>query len=382
MSKRAGDPYAGRRSRSWLKSKCAHSQEFVVGGFTDPTGARTGLGALLVGVHDVEGALRYAGRVGSGFDERALKRLRERLDALEQDAAPFADPPRGAQARGVHWTAPELVAEVRFIEWTGDGRLRHPVFQGLREDKVAAEVRREQATRAERAPKPAPAAPPDPAPTPDAPPDPPRRPGQPVVGGVAISHPDRLVFPDPGLTKLDVAEYYEAVAALMVPYLERRALTVIRCPDGIGSECFFQKHVTPSVPKTVAKVRVNGNRGAVTTYPVVDTAESLLAMVQNGAVEFHVWGSRAGTIETPDILVFDLDPAPELEWRRVRRPHGRCARSSRTAASRASCAPPAARVCTWWCRTRREWTGRAQGPSRARWPRPSRRASPTGTRRR
>jgi len=248
------------------------------------------------------GALHYAGRVGTGFDERALTRLRKRLDALEQDAAPFADPPRGAQARGVHWTAPELVAEVRFSEWTGDGRLRHPVFQGLREDKSAAEVRRERETRAERAG--------DPTGAP--------QPGKPVVGGVAISHPDRLVFPDPGLTKLDVAEYYAAVAGLMVPYLERRALTVIRCPDGIGSECFFQKHVTPSVPRTVAKVRVRGNRGAMTVYPVVDNAQALLAMVQNGAVEFHVWGSRAGTIETPDILVFDLDPAPDLEWRRVR----------------------------------------------------------------
>ncbi len=333
VSKRAGDPYAGRRTRSWLKSKCARRQEFVVGGFTEPAGSRTGLGALLVGVYDEEGALRYAGRVGTGFDERALTRLRERLGALEQDAAPFADPPRGTQARGVHWTAPELVAEVRFSEWTGDGRLRHPVFQGLREDKSAPEVRRERAARAERAGDPAAAPRPDerrrvtksePAPRPrpaargEPPADPARRLGKPRVGGVAISHPDRLVFPDPGLTKLDVAEYYAAVAGLMVPYLERRALTVIRCPDGIGSECFFQKHVTPSVPKTVSKVRVRGNRGAVTVYPVVDTVEALLAMVQNGAVEFHVWGSRAGAIETPDIVVFDLDPAPDLEWRRVR----------------------------------------------------------------
>lgn len=332
VSKRAGDPYPGRRTRSWLKSKCAHSQEFVVGGFTEPAGSRAGLGALLVGVYEEEGALHYTGRVGTGFDERALTRLRKRLDALEQGAAPFADPPRGAQARGVHWTAPELVAEVRFSEWTDDGRLRHPVFEGLREDKSAVEVRRERETRAERAGDPKDA--PEPSkhrragksaagqkPTPAETPTPaaaPRRPGKPVVGGVAISHPDRLVFPDPGLTKLDVAEYYDAVAGLMVPYLERRALTVIRCPDGIGSECFFQKHVTPSVPKTVAKVRVRGNRGAMTVYPVVDTAEALLAMVQNGAVEFHVWGSRTGAIETPDILVFDLDPGPDLEWRRVR----------------------------------------------------------------
>ena len=138
------------------------------------------------------------------------------------------------------------------------------------------------------------------------------------MGGVAISHPDRIVFPDPGLTKLDVARYYEAVADLMVPYLAQRALTVIRCPDGIGSQCFFQKNVTPSVPRSVSKVRVKGADEKTVVYPVVDTAEGLLAMVQNGAVEFHVWGSRVGAIETPDILVFDLDPDPELPWRRVR----------------------------------------------------------------
>ena len=227
VSKRAADKYAGRRTRSWLKSKCARSQEFVIGGFTEPAGSRAGFGALLVGVYDEEGALRYAGRVGTGFDDRALTRLRKRLAALERTAAPFADAPRGAQARGVHWTAPELVAEVRFSEWTGDGRLRHPVFQGLREDKGAAEVRREREARAERAgdpaAPPAPAAQPEPAAKPEraAKPDTPRRPGKPVVGGVAISHPDRVVFPDPGLTKLDVAEYYAAVAGLMVPYLER-----------------------------------------------------------------------------------------------------------------------------------------------------------------
>jgi bifunctional non-homologous end joining protein LigD len=139
-----------------------------------------------------------------------------------------------------------------------------------------------------------------------------------VVAGVGISHPDRVVFPDPGVTKLEVAEYYAAVAGLMVPYLEHRPLTVIRCPGGIGSECFFQKHVTPSVPRSVAKVKVRGAEGQTDVYPVVDTPEGLVAMVQNGAVEFHVWGSRVGSIEVPDMLVFDLDPGPDVPWRRVR----------------------------------------------------------------
>jgi len=344
VAKRAGSTYAGRRTSSWLKVKCARRQEFVVGGFTDPGGARSGFGALLLGVHGEEGALRYAGRVGSGFDEATLARLSARLRKLERRTAPFADPPTGAQARGVHWTSPSLVAEVSFTEWTGDGQLRHPVFRGLREDKPAAEVVREDGAAAPGAGRAAGGrsrgssgkaghgshgasggagrgrgaktasmeseAPPSP---------PPARPAaRPVVDGVTISHPDRVVFPDPGLTKLDVAGYYEAVAGLMVPYLARRALTVIRCPDGIGSQCFFQKNVTPSVPRSVAKVRVKGADGKTITYPVVDSAEALLAMVQNGAVEFHVWGSTVGAIETPDILVFDLDPAPDVDWRRVR----------------------------------------------------------------
>ena len=329
VSKRAGSSYAGRRTHSWLKAKCGRRQEFVVGGFTDPSGARSGLGALLLGVHDEEGALRYAGRAGSGFDDATLSRLSKRLRGLERRTPPFADPPKGALARGVHWTTPSLVAEVAFTEWTGDGQLRHPVFKGLREDKPAAEVVRELEGRPpDRGGEPeGPAsggagddraesggggasAPPPPAPA--------RKAAKPTVGGVSISHPDRIVFPDPGLTKLDVAEYYEAVAGLIVPYLARRALTVIRCPDGIGSQCFFQKNVTPSVPRSVSRVRVRGADEKTVVYPVVDTAEGLLAMVQNGAVEFHVWGSRVGAIETPDILVFDLDPAPDVEWRRVR----------------------------------------------------------------
>jgi bifunctional non-homologous end joining protein LigD len=342
VSKRGDSPYTGRRTHAWVKVKCAHRQEFVVGGFTDPSGARTGFGALLLGVHDTqEGALRYAGRVGSGFDDATLAGLSKRLRTVERRTPPFADPPKGAQARGVHWVRPSLVAEVSFTEWTADGQLRHPVFRGLREDKPAADVVRERPAEGRSATAPRAAAAKD-----DPPPQTARaaaggraKPGsgrplanavarahageaaraaKPSVSGVAISHAERVVFPDPGLTKLDVARYYEAVAESMVPYLAGRALTVIRCPDGIGSQCFFQKHVTPSVPRPVSKVRVRGADGETVVYPVVDSAEGLLAMVQNGAVEFHVWGSMVGAIESPDILVFDLDPAPDVAWRQVR----------------------------------------------------------------
>ena len=225
VSKRADGTYAGRRTRSWLKTKCGRRQEFVVGGFTEPSGARRGFGALLLGVYDQEGALRYAGRVGSGFDDATLARLHARLKKLETGAPAFADPPRGAQARGVHWTEPRLVAEVAFTEWTGDGQLRHPVFKGLREDKAPEDVARgARGRRTAAAADAAVAEPPEPAPirAPDAG-RPSRRPPRAEAAGPAppasrwsaastISHPDRVVFPDPGLTKLDVVRYYEAVA--------------------------------------------------------------------------------------------------------------------------------------------------------------------------
>jgi bifunctional non-homologous end joining protein LigD len=144
ISKKADQPYRSGRSRDWLKVKCFKSQEFVIGGFTEPAGSRSGLGALLVGVHNEEGNLLYAGRVGTGFTQQSLKELRSRLNSLERDSPPFINPPRGAEARGVHWVEPKLVGAVAFAEWTTDNLLRHPSFQGLREDKPATQVTRER----------------------------------------------------------------------------------------------------------------------------------------------------------------------------------------------------------------------------------------------
>ena len=316
VSKRAGDAYAGLRTRSWLKAKCARRQEFVIGGYTEPAGARIGLGALLLGTYE-DGALRFAGRVGTGFDEAALRHLAARLAKLEQARPPFADTPRGAAAREVHWVAPELVAKVSFSEWTADGRLRQPVFRGLREDKAADDVVREGAAASAAATDP----PRSSSRPPGGPGDRSGGPGRDAaaeVGGVTITHPDRLVFPEAGITKLQVAQYYDAVGDLLVPHLARRPLTVIRCLKGVTEGCFFQKHVTSSVPRSVARTTVRGADGASVVYPVVDTREALLTMVQNGAVEFHVWGSRVEELERPDVLVFDLDPAPDVPWPQVR----------------------------------------------------------------
>ncbi len=302
VSKRADSSYAGRRTRSWLKCKCGRRQELVIGGYTEPSGSRRGFGALLVGTHDPNGALRYAGRVGSGFSDATLARLAPRLQTLERRSSPFRDPPTGTQARGVRWVTPRLTAEVQFAEWTPEGLLRQPVFKGLRLDKPAPSVKRERGARRDQS-----TAAPSPAP---------RRAAE-TVAGVAITHPERLVFADAGLTKLDVVRYYEAVAERLLPHLAHRPLTVVRCPEGTAGQCFFQKHPGASLPRGIARLRVDGHHGAA-AYPVVDTVEALITMVQLGALEFHVWGSQASSLETPDQVVFDLDPDVSVEWRRVR----------------------------------------------------------------
>jgi bifunctional non-homologous end joining protein LigD len=343
VSKRADASYPGKRSRTWLKSKCGHRQEFVVGGYTDPAGSRAGFGALLLGVHDAGGDLRYAGKVGSGFTDDVLRRLATRLRALARVTPPFDG---AVRERGTHWVTPKLVAEVAFSGWTTDGRLRQPVFKGLREDKAASAVRREIAPEAARSkaaatshlksaagstPARKSASHPKPAasrPKPDAesrsaavghsaPDAPGKSKGWVSVAGVRISHPERVVYPDLGMTKLEVVAHYEAVAEPMLPHLTGRPLTVVRCPEGAAEECFFQKHATGSIPDLVARVTVKEGHGT-TTYPDVTSAAALITMVQLGALEFHIWGSREAHLETPDRIVFDLDPAPDVRWADVR----------------------------------------------------------------
>lgn len=308
VSKRAEARHRPGRSRDWQKVKCSQRQEFVVVGWTDPGGARVGLGALLLGAHDAEGALRYCGKVGTGFDDATLSALRARLARLERPRPAVAGAPR---MRGAHWVEPELVAEVSYTEWTREGRVRHPVYLGLREDKPAAEVRIERpqavagaadgpassGTGGERRR------------TRDA--------GADVreVAGVRLSTPERIYYPELGLTKRDVALYYEAMAERALPGLAHRPLTLLRCPEGVEGECFYQKHANESVPEAVARVRVREGREP---YAMVTDLASLVSLVQIGALELHVWGARADRLDRPDLVVFDLDPDPSVPWERVR----------------------------------------------------------------
>ena len=297
--KRMDAGYRSGRGRSWLKVKCEQRQEFVIGGFTEPAGSRQGFGALLLGFYE-DGRLRYAGKVGTGFSDRVLKTLHRTLVALERPKPPFVNPPTGYEAKGAHWVIPQLVAEIRFAEWTQEGILRQPSFQGLRTDKPATEIGRERAeppvehhtgTRASK----------------------PKGTHQATAG--RLTNPDRVLYPDIGLTKAALAAYYELVADRMLPHLRGRPLTLLRCPEGY-QKCFYQKHINENVPRAIGRIEIEEDEGR-DTYMLAESLEALLGLVQMGVLEVHTWGSIKDRLERPDRLTFDLDPDPSVPWAQV-----------------------------------------------------------------
>jgi bifunctional non-homologous end joining protein LigD len=288
VSKKKDSPYRSGRGMDWVKVKCQKRQEFVVAGFTDPRSSRQGFGALLLGVHGDAG-LSYAGRVGSGFRAPLLLDLRRRLDALEQPDAPFAAPLPRAERRGVHWVSPSLVAEVSFSSWTRDGRLRHPSFLGLREDKPASGVVRDR-----------PAAPPESAPS------------------LRLTHPERVLYPREGLTKADLARFYQEIAAWILPQVRSRLLSLVRCPEGQSGTCFYQKHRMDALPAAIRVLTYDESDGPTTGLFIEDEA-GLIALVQLGVLEIHPWGSKVSELDRPDLCTFDLDPGPGVEWTAVLR---------------------------------------------------------------
>jgi bifunctional non-homologous end joining protein LigD len=303
VSKREDGRYEQRRSTNWLKVKCQKRQEFVIGGYSEPSGSRTGFGALLLGFYEKSGELVYAGRVGTGFNEASLGRLMSALRPLEQKQSSFRNSPKGREARGVQWVRPELVAEVEFTEWTKEGILRHPSFKGLREDKRPREVIRESPEPSDE-----PAAGEEIRATTRKMDSRPRQIGkQGKIAGVAITNPGRILYPDQGLTKTAVAAYYESVAERMIPHLENRPLSLVRCPQGRQRKCFYQKHLTEQTPDVVREIPVQ-EKEEVSMYVAVNDLQGLISLVQLGVLEFHPWGSRADHLEQPDRLIFDLDP--------------------------------------------------------------------------
>ncbi len=310
VSKRADAPYVSRRSDHWLKVRNMLRQEFIVGGFTDSP-AREGFGALLVGYHDRDGRLRYAGRVGSGFDEPAIELLSGEIQRRIRKTAPFRNPGADPDAANARWVRPELVVEVQFAGWTREGLLRQPVYRGLRMDVHPGDVVLEQQIDGpEEAPQPVD----EPVQTSGVVRAPPPPPGKAVVvAGVRISHPDRSVYPEDRVSKRQVAQYYEAVADWMLPHVAGRPLSLVRCPLGLAGESFYQRHLGDGFPSSVRGIspdqEIEGE-----PYLVIDGLEGIVSLAQMGVLEIHTWGCREDDLERPDQLVFDLDPGPGIEW--------------------------------------------------------------------
>jgi bifunctional non-homologous end joining protein LigD len=314
VSKSARGKYAAGRSRDWVKSKCIHQQEFVVGGFTLPSDKGPGIGALLLGYYRGD-ELIYAGRTGTGFTQESRRHLRKELDNLKTSQANFVEVPREAR-KGAIWVKPALVAEVNFASWTADGMVRQAAFQGLREDKAVKDVVREEPktiarperaaahrkvvqTAARKAPTKSNA-------------------GASEIDGVNLTHPDKILDEDSHLTKLQLAQYYAAVSKIMLPHIAGRPLSLVRCPEGSGKPCFFQKHVGSGLGAGVGSVPVKDKKSNdVEQYITIDNAQGLVTMAQMGVLEIHPWGSRNDALETPDQLIFDLDPGEGVQWKQL-----------------------------------------------------------------
>ena len=295
ISKKAGAPYRGARTRNWLKVKCTRRQEFVIVGWSD-SDKRRGFRSLLLGLREGK-VFKYAGKVGTGFDARMIESLMQKMQPLATDTPPLEVP--RVDRKGAHWIEPRLVAEIAFAEFTGDGVLRHPSFIALREDKPATDVVREVPKKLSKS----------------------EMKGDRATAesfGIAITNPDRVIFPEDGLTKRDLADYYAQVQALMMVDTGRRPITLIRCPQGRGKHCFFQKHDSGTMGEHVKHLPIKEKDGEVADYLYFEDVRGLLAATQMGTIEFHGWGSRIDKVENPDRLVFDLDPDVGLDFAAVR----------------------------------------------------------------
>lgn len=314
IAKRRDSGYVCRRSSDWIKLKCKLRQEFVIGGWTDPRGSRTGIGSLLLGVHGDDGELRYAGNVGTGFNEATLKDLRARLDALARTRAPFT---AGAGLpRAAHWVDPDLVCEVSFGEWTRDGKIRHAVFHALRSDKPPEAVGIEEAQHV-------------PAPGKKAAGKPRRAakkaanssakaqaPASLLPPSLRISNPGRVVDPQSGLTKIDLVRYYALVAPLMMEHLKGRPIAMVRAPDGIEGQLFFQKHLDRYKMAGVAQLDPAIFPGHPAMLEIA-SPEGLLSAAQMNVIEFHTWNGVKTSIGKPDRMTFDIDPGEGVTWPQI-----------------------------------------------------------------
>jgi bifunctional non-homologous end joining protein LigD len=315
VSKRASGKYKSGRTSDWVKTKCIHEQEFVIGGLTLPSTGAHGVGALLLGYYDDDGKLIYSGRTGTGFTQKTHRLLRDKVDTFRQDKSPFVTVPAEFR-RGVIWIKPKLVAQVKFATWTADGLVRHASFKGLREDKPAKEVHREEVSRSSALALIASAA----------------HKAQSTFAAkhvassagteakvehaaVRLTHPDKVIDSETALTKQQLADYYWAIAEHMLPQISNRPLSLVRCPEGSSKPCFFQKHTNPMLPPGIEAIQIPDKKtGKLEPYITLSTREALAGLAQMGVLEVHPWGSQNDDLEHPDRIIIDLDPDEAIAW--------------------------------------------------------------------
>lgn len=292
VSKLSDSPYRSGRNKVWVKSKCASRQEFVIGGYVPSSVSRHAIGALVLGLYNDKG-LEHVGRVGTGFSRTVAEQLLRKLEKLRVPKTPFASPLDSTQARQVRYVRPELVAEVEFRSWTADQNLRHASFRGLREDKPAQDVVKEAPANGE-----------DPTVT--------KRQPAPAV---KLTHPDRLYWPDEGVTKEGLANYYSEVWSWIAPHIVARPLALLRCPDGITGQQFFQKHLWNGANKNILSVK--DPKHPSEPLVSIENLDGLIGLVQAAALEIHPWGSTTADLEKPDLITMDLDPGEGTGWPQV-----------------------------------------------------------------
>ncbi|MFM0327628.1 DNA ligase D [Caballeronia glebae] len=306
IGKRIDSTYVSGRSASWIKLKCRRRQEFVIGGYSEPSGSRGQFGALLLGVYDTHGKLQYAGRVGSGFDHATLAAVKTELDKRETRRMPFASEPQERSRTPVHWVKPELVAECNFAEWTKERIVRQASFVSLRDDKPARQIVKEEPASAKKVAAKTAA---KKSSTTKA------RASSAEIEGVKISHPERVIDKSTGRTKIDVVEYYASVAEWMLPHLKDRPVSLVRAPDDIGGELFFQKHSAKlAIPHITQHADIDPGHPPLLT---IESSQALVGTAQMGTIELHTWNAVASNIEKPDRMVFDLDPGEGVGWERM-----------------------------------------------------------------
>jgi bifunctional non-homologous end joining protein LigD len=286
ISKRTDSPYRSGRGDAWLKSKCRESQEFAILGYVPSTAATKLVGSLVLGYYE-NGKIQYAGRVGTGWSTAVSASLWKDLDKMRAKRPAFTKPlPAGAE-KDVVWVEPKLVCEVEFSDWTHDNVVRQASFKGLRDDKPPAEIVRE--ARGKRIAG---------------------MPSKPKPTGVRLTHPERILWPEEGITKQGLADYYTDIADWILPHLTGRVLSLVRAPSGTGEKFFYAKHPWAGLSDRIKRVDVGEKEPMI----IVDDVNGLLELVQAGVVEIHPWGSRHETLEQPDRLIFDLDPGEGVRW--------------------------------------------------------------------